>query len=532
MAKYEKKRVLTKLRDKWGKEDLNQDLEFSQIEDSFVRMMRKKDWILDDQTWNDLDMNRTYLRMNRTFTNCGQQSLYNMLRILEFDETELKRRDKLVSLFQMDKDTREKVQARLSYVGKESYDSAASLLYREVPELPKARAWVYPTMIGLIASLLSIPIMGARSIILIVIFFMMSMFVHNSFSKETDRAMSGIRQIARMIRASKDIAALKIPELDDYYNDFFEKEADKCAIIMKKSRALGGGGAFSDPLGLSVYLNLLFLSEERAYLRCSMYIDKYAPVLRTLYRRMGELDAFQSVASVRRAMRYCAKPHFLEEDGVIRAEKITHPAIREAVSNDILIEGRNVVITGSNMSGKSTFLRTLGINAVLAQTFYMTSAKKYEASLFNVVTSISPSDDLMEGKSYYMAEAMALKRMVEVVDDERCSLLLIDEIFRGTNPLERVAGASALLEYLSERNALVVVATHDADITENIKAQYDNYHFEENVTKDSLDFDYKIKPGALKKPNGIRILEYLGYPDEIVAGALERVKDAFPEDQA
>jgi len=232
------------------------------------------------------------------------------------------------------------------------------------------------------------------------------------------------------------------------------------------------------------------------------------------------------VASVRRGMRYCAKPHFVEEHGVLRAEKIGHPGLINPVCNDLAIEGKNIVITGSNMSGKSTFLRTLGLNAVLAQTFYMTMAKSYEASWFNVVTSISPEDDLEEGKSYYMAEATALLRMVKVVEDERCSLLLIDEIFRGTNPMERVAGASALLEYLSKRNCLVVVATHDQEITKNIEDQYDQYHFEEKVTKESLEFDYLIKPGPLTSPNGIRILDYLGYPEEIVEDALAHVEEA------
>ena len=115
--------------------------------------------------------------------------------------------------------------------------------------------------------------------------------------------------------------------------------------------------------------------------------------------------------------------------------------------------------------------------------------------------------------------------MVNIVEDERCSLLLIDEIFRGTNPMERVAGASALLEYLSKHNCLVVVATHDQDITKNIADRYDQYHFEEKVSKDSLEFDYLIKPGPLETPNGIRILDYLGYPEEIVEDALAHVDE-------
>ena len=119
--------------------------------------------------------------------------------------------------------------------------------------------------------------------------------------------------------------------------------------------------------------------------------------------------------------------------------------------------------------------------------------------------------------------------MLAVAEGDHPSLLLVDEIFRGTNPTERVAAASALLTYLSKRPCLVIVATHDIEITGNVKDCYDSYHFEESVSKDELTFDYKLKPGVLKKPNGIRILSYLGYPDEIVDMALNNVRKEFPD---
>lgn len=521
---------MNQIAEKWGKEDTFQNVDFRQLEGNFAHMMRKDDWVLDDQTWNDLDMNPNFLKMNRTFTNPGQQSLYNMLRILSFDEDELKRREKMMTFLQLNKEQREKIQCLLHYVGKDEHDAAASLLYRKSAELPRIRAWVMPCTLGMIASFLSIPFLGFRAFILIVLFFAINMFVHNSINRYTEQAMPGIRYITRMLIAARELSKLGYPEMEDYYNSFFVKVVDKCQPILKKSRALGGGTGFEDPLGLGVYLQILFLTEARAYLRCSVYIDECAPSLRTLYRRLGELDAFQSMASFRRGLRHSCKPVFSERKDYFSAVRMGHPAITGCVCNDLVIDGKNVVITGSNMSGKSTFLRTIGINQVLAQTFFFAMAKKFETCWYNVVTSISPSDDMAEGKSYYMAEAQALLRMLDVLNDERGSLFLIDEIFRGTNPLERVAGASSLLEYLAKRNAVVIVATHDAEITENIKEQYDSYHFEENVTKDTLDFDYLLKEGPLKKPNGIRILEYIGYPEEIIQAALSRVSEELPEE--
>lgn len=518
MARLFKKSTLRFIQNWWGKEDETQDVQFHDLEDFFVRMMKKDDWILDDMTWNDLDMNRSFMKMNRTLSMPGQQCLYNMLRILQFDEDELKRRSRMIDFFQHNKDQREALQCLLYYLGKDEYDGAASLLYKGSPKLPPARGWVIPSTLGMIAAIVSLPFLGIRSVILIIIFFIMNMIIHQSINKYTEASLPGIRYIARMLVAAREIQKMQLPELNNY-NEFFAKVVDKCQIILKKNRALGSGG--SDAFGLSEYVKIAFLTEARAYIRTSIYVDKFAPALRTLYRRIGELDAFQSMASVRRGMRHSCRPQFVEQSDYFSAITMGHPLLTGAVCNDITIDGRNVVLTGSNMSGKSTFLRTIGLNVVLAQTFYMAMAKEYKTSFFNLLTSISPSDDMMEGRSYYMAEAEALLRMVHLVDEERCSLLLVDEIFRGTNPNERVAAASSLLTYLSEHHCIVVVATHDIEITENVKEEYDSYHFEENVTKDALEFDYLLKPGVLTKPNGIRILEYIGYPPEITERALK-----------
>lgn len=522
------RRLKSWVRDNAGKEDETNVPDMAMIEKNFVRMMKKEDWILDDQAFNDLDMGKVYLKMNRTMSNPGQQMLYNMFRILKFDEDELKKRDRLIEFFQMNKEPREKIQCVLHYMGNEEFDSAAECLYGTPNKLPPGRGWIMPLTLGMIASLVSIPFLGVRAILLIVIFLVLNMIIHAQFSRYTEKGLPGIRAVARMLTAAREIVKLDIPELKDGYNDFFDKAVDKCSAILKKNKALAMQSG-SDTLGILLYLRIMFLTDERAYLRCVRDIKELAPVLRTLYRRLGELDAFQSMSYVRRAMVPVTRPVFTDKPNYLKVEQIGHPTLTGAVLNDLTLDGKNMVLTGSNMSGKSTFLRTLGLNMVLAQTFYMVRARHYEADMMALATSISPSDDLSEGTSYYMAEAKALQRMLAVSDSEHPSLLLVDEIFRGTNPTERVAAASALLTYLSKRPCLVIVATHDIEITRNVKDFYDSYHFEESVSKDALTFDYKLKPGVLKKPNGIRILAYLGYPDEIVDMALDNVRKEFPD---
>ena len=516
MPKFYKKSRLEFVRNHWGKDfsdSVQDDLNFPDLEEFFVDMMKRADWILDDQTWNDMEMNRVFCKLDRAYSMPGQQMLYNMLRTLIFDEEELKRRDRVMDYLQHNGEARDKIACLLFYLGKVEYDGAASLLFHGFPKLPDSASWANGLALAMLAALISIPFMGFGGLMMTAIMFVINTVYHQKLNARTEATMPGVQFIARMLTVAEEMGNMDIPQLDKGYLSFFRKCIKKCGIIKKKAGRLGIGG--NDPIGLVEYLKILFLTEDRAFIRCLKYVEQEAPVLRVLYRKIGELDALMAMASFRRGLRRMTKPVFVPEPKYFKVENITHPLLTKGVPNSLEMTGGNVVITGSNMSGKSTFLRTLSSGAVLAQTFYTVPADSYTASFFNVLTSISPSDNLIEGKSYYMAEAEALLRMVQTLDENRTSLLMIDEIFRGTNPIERVAAASSLLSYLARHNTMVIVATHDIEITQKVADQYTSYHFSENVTKDALDFDYKLKPGVLKVPNGIRILEYLGYPQEI-----------------
>jgi len=171
------------------------------------------------------------------------------------------------------------------------------------------------------------------------------------------------------------------------------------------------------------------------------------------------------------------------------------------------------------MSGKSTFLRTIGVNVLFAQTICTVLAEKYEGSYFHIVTSISPGDNILGGKSYYMGEAEAILRIINSCGQKISCLCIIDEIFRGTNPIERISASIEILKYLSEHNALVIVATHDLEITEMVTEFYECYYFTEDVDEVGLKFDYLIKKGVSPTRNAIKLLKFLGYPEEIVQNA-------------
>ena len=177
------------------------------------------------------------------------------------------------------------------------------------------------------------------------------------------------------------------------------------------------------------------------------------------------------------------------------------------------------------MSGKSTFIRMLSINILLAQSFNFVLAKKYVGTFFNIVSSISPKDDVDAGKSYYLAEAEGILRILKALDKNIPVFCPIDEIFRGTNPVERISSSAEILKYINNKNAICIVATHDRELSEMLAENYDFYHFSENVNENTgLSFDYKLKPGIIDTSNAIKILEYIGYPKEITQGAYKRAK--------
>ncbi len=179
------------------------------------------------------------------------------------------------------------------------------------------------------------------------------------------------------------------------------------------------------------------------------------------------------------------------------------------------------------MSGKSTFLRTLGVNAILAQSFYTCTAKKYVSSHFHVLTSIALTDDLIEGNSSYANEAKRLLAFIHASEGNNPVLCLIDEILRGTNTCERLAASKAILKHMSTRNMIVVAATHDIDIATSLKNLFDNYHFKERIEHDGFHFDYVICPGIVTTTNAIRLLGFLRYPDEVLDEA-RRLLDEEP----
>ncbi len=205
---------------------------------------------------------------------------------------------------------------------------------------------------------------------------------------------------------------------------------------------------------------------------------------------------------------------------IFEAESIAHPLIpfQNNISNDFKInkKGEVIVITGSNMSGKSTFLKTLGINMALAFAGSVVNAKSLKTSLFRIFTSINITDSVVDGISFFYAEVKRLKELLnELNKDNPIPLFfLIDEIFKGTNNKERLVGSQSYIKAISGKNGTGIISTHDLELIKlekEIPGVY-NYHFKEEIIDDKMFFKYKIIKGPSPTTNALKIMKIEGLP--------------------
>ena len=275
------------------------------------------------------------------------------------------------------------------------------------------------------------------------------------------------------------------------------------------------GTESTDPLTymFQQYFTIFYLAEVRGFYRALDFIKENRKPLQQLFLAVGEIDALQSVASYRASLDYYCEPEFTQGRG-LELKEAYHPLLAEPVPNSVQIGGRGILITGSNMSGKSTFLRTVGVNVLLAQSIATCLARRYRGCPLRLLTSIGRADNIIEGKSYYLEEALSVLRVIEALSDRLTALVIFDELYRGTNSEERIFAARRVLEYLVRRNALVLTATHDLELTSLLAEHYDSFHFSERVGALGLEFDYKLKKGPATTKNAIALLRYLGYPKE------------------
>lgn len=242
--------------------------------------------------------------------------------------------------------------------------------------------------------------------------------------------------------------------------------------------------------------------------RAVKWDQRYGKCLRQGINALGELEMLSSLAVLGRTARV-SYPEFVEHTTPeLQIKQAVHPLLpaEAAVANDISLCGQTIIITGSNMSGKTTFLRTIGLNLILAYAGAPVCCQEMKVSLMRIFTSMRVTDDVKHGISTFYAEILRIKEMIEYGKCSRPMLCLVDEIFKGTNSADRIVGAEAVIRRLSGKEAIVIVSTHDFELCKIA----DNYHFEESYENDRLTFDYRLRKGICTTTNALYLLKMAG----------------------
>ena len=244
---------------------------------------------------------------------------------------------------------------------------------------------------------------------------------------------------------------------------------------------------------------------------------KFGPAVRGWISAVGEMEALSSLASYSYEHAADVFPEFTEDAPCFDAEAFAHPLIPEsrAVQNDLRLsrDFRLMIISGPNMAGKSTFLRSVGINAVLAQCGAPVRAKRMRLSSLTVAASVCVLDSLQGGISRFYAEIARLKLIVDLTRGPSPVLFLLDELLQGTNSHDRRIGAEAIARSLFERGAIGLITTHDlalAEIADPLGPGAGNFHFEDRLENGKLRFDYHLTPGIVQTSNALELMRSIG----------------------
>lgn len=266
-----------------------------------------------------------------------------------------------------------------------------------------------------------------------------------------------------------------------------------------------------------IFLNSFLLWDVRQMIALNEWKKKNKTRVPHWFHLLAETELLSTLATLRFNHPRWTVPEFSEKPFVLETISLGHPLIpgSNRVDNDFTLEGRPRIglITGSNMAGKSTFLRSLGVNMVLAQMGAVVCATKYVLSPARLISSMRIADNLAESTSTFYAELKKLKTIIEGVNRREPLFILLDEILRGTNSFDRHAGSEALIAQLIRQQAVAVIATHDVELGALEKAyggMLENYHFDVQVEGEELYFDYRLKEGICRSMNASILMKKIG----------------------
>ena len=518
MMPWKKKKLIRKITEAFGKVPERDyypgDMEGIRSFFDACRENGRDPFYLDDTTWNDLDLDDLYRKMNACRCTAGEQYLYYMLR-RPMDRETFGKQKGLIRLAEEDSALRLKVQLLLDRIGISNVDMTSVFHPKETSSF---WLFVYLFMGLLMLGSVFAAVINLKFIFIPVVLLAVNCFFHEYRRIRCEHEIRRVNYCVSLALSLYRMRKWKNPELDRYFSGAYA-HLDRMKPILRSGPVLSAIN--SDPFQAAM-MNIFF-TDLIAFEILKKRIAKYHEHFLVVHEAVGQIDASIAIASCRACPGTRCEPEidFDADRPYVSAKGVRHPMLPDPVPNDFITE-KPILITGSNASGKSTYLRSSVLCALMAQTVCTCACEEYRGSPFRIYTSIALSDDLLAGESYYIAEIRSLKRILDEQEKEGFVLCALDEVLRGTNTIERIAASAEILKALNRPGTLCLVATHDAELCALCAGEYDLAHFEETVSDTEISFDYQLKPGPAETRNAIHLLKLMGFDDEIVKSAHAR----------
>ena len=475
------------------------------------------DGAVDDHTWQNLDMDAVYQRVNACQCEAGDILLYRRLRQHPAAQ-DIQRQEDLGRYFSANKTVMLDIMRLLKRMGRSDCHSMKALTL--TPELLQNQWKTLVTVLSFLPfAALPAFFVSPFAGIWAVLGSLLCNFVATILLKSRIYAYRVVYPLAGLVYVSQKLLPF-VAECEPA----LAAEMRQCLGACKKADTAFFFMRFSDicaEIGFPDILSL-FLAPLWGYYSVINFVKQERATVARLYNLAGEIDLACGLCSFRASLPFWAAPQFVE-DRRFSGNNLYHPLPEKAVANNINL-AQNMLLTGSNASGKSTFIKTVALNMILAQSLNTTCARQLCMHRAEVVTAMAVTDSIFEGDSYFMAEIKAMKRLVRAADGPGFCYLFIDEILRGTNTVERIAAAAAFLAYFCKNNVVCLAASHDIELVAITSPQYAQYHFSEDVKDGEVQFNYKIREGSSQTRNALKLLALQRFPSVIVESAYRAVE--------
>ncbi|MEN8194501.1 MAG: DNA mismatch repair protein MutS [Bacteroidota bacterium] len=497
--------------------------DFEKVEAYFRNKDNSKAFqVISDKTCNDMDFDELFMYLDRTNSKVGQQYLYSKLRTIPSKSEDVELSEEIIKELSGNLNFRLKVQRLLEKLKMNDAYYITSLFQEEHLKTPKWFPLIKLLSLASFTSLLLIPFFPGTMLVLIGIF-IINMGIHYWNKKNLFKYSNSIPQLLRLNKVAGELYKNKllqkidnsVPESITVINQI----KNRMSFFQLEAMFLGDLEiVFWTILEL---LKTLFLLDPLLLFGVLKRLNTKREEIENVFSFVGQVDSLFSIASLRDGQDSYCVPKINTENSNISSSEIYHPLIYKCTKNSINISDKSILLTGSNMSGKTSFIRTIGVNVLTGLTINTCFANSISIPKTKIFSAIRINDDLMNDKSYYFEEVLTIKEMLKESNNDKMNLFLLDEIFKGTNTVERISAGKAVLSELSGNNNTVLVSTHDIELTDLLFDEYELYHFSGIVEDKTVNFDYRLKAGKLKNRNAIRILQINDYPESVINEALE-----------